>query len=520
MENPPRVRNVNLLYLFSMILVVSLGSLAQGLSLNWGLVVTEFFLILGPALLFVLISRKSPRELLRLRWPGLRTMLLCLVLGAAIWPLAALLDIISSLVFQYSPAIPPELYPRTWPAAIALLLNLTISAPICEEVLFRGLLLRAYERYGAWLGITLSGLLFAFYHMRLQGVVALIPVALVLGYVVWRADSLFAGMAVHLSYNLIGGLYLVAASMRPDMPIGGLPLVAMLPGLIVTAGVLWRLHRATIPASPPSPTRARMPHLREMWPLLLAACIYVLAAGAEFALGVVPEVFAFGQSVDLPASTWQAPKEWRYELRTELNEPAGSAHCGLTPEVQWISLKCRTEYDLGDTLNRLWLKPSGESRLDVRWRPDDLTILTADGWQIDGGRETSLRLTANMEGGLDLWKTTHGEDAELMDLPANTLLAGEWPWRVGTLAPNATYVRRATIVGPTVQSLFGLSQDPPAQAGHLLVYGAEPVAAPAGNFIAWRVTAGEQTAWFDIDDPETVVQFDDGHLIWALSEVE
>jgi membrane protease YdiL (CAAX protease family) len=516
MENAPRVRNVNLLLLFTMVLVASIGSVFQVISLNWGLLITEFVLILGPALVFLLLRRKPMKEMLRLRWPGWRLILLSLLLGFSLWPLAALLDILSSLVFGYTTPVPPQLYPRSWIAAIPLLFNLVIAAPLCEEFLFRGVVLRAYERYGAWLGIVLSALLFAFFHMRFQGVVALIPVALVLGYVVWRSNSLLAGVAVHFSYNLGAGLYLVIASLRPDTLIGALPVLAMLPALALAAAGLWLFHRQPAQVESSAGAPARLPRLRETWPLIFAALIYVVMAGFEFTMGVAPEILAFGNTIEFRSSTWQSPAVWRYELRTELNERVGEAHCRLTPGRDAIRFECESEYDASDSWMRFVQPQMGESTLAVSWSPADLGIQSAESYYLDDGVETRLDVIADDSGDLAAQWQRDGNEWTEETLTAGALLAGEWPWRVATLPLDVSYVRRAMLAAPPPEARWGRERKPAVQSSHVLVKGAEPVGTPAGNFLAWRVTAGDQTAWIDVDQPQTVVQFDDGRFTWVL----
>ena len=516
MENAPRVRNVNLLLLFTMILVAIVGSFLQVLSLNLGLLITEFVLILGPVLVFVLLRRKPVKDTLRLRWPGWRTILLSLLIGVSIWPLAALLDMISSLVFGYTTAVPPQIYPRSWIAALPLLFNLTIAAPICEEVLFRGVILRAYERYGAWMGIVLSGVLFAFYHMRLQGLIALIPVALVLGYVVWRSNSLLAGMAVHISYNLGAGLYLVIVSLRPDSLIGAVPVLAMLPALVLTATGLWLFHRQPAQVDSSASAPARFPHLRETWPLILVAMIYVVMAGLEFVIGVAPELMAFGNSIEFGASTWQSETTWHYELRTDLNERVGEAECRLTPGRDAVHFVCQSEYDVEDSLMRFAQPQEGGSALNVSWSPDDLRILTAESTYADDESMLQIQMAADASGELRVETLRDGAEWETETIDAHALLAGEWPWRMATLALDSSYARYATLVAPPSNDRAGKDWEESIEQSHVLVNGAEPVGTPAGNFLAWRVTAGEQTAWIDIDHPQTVVQFDDGLLTWVL----
>lgn len=91
------------------------------------------------------------------------------------------------------------------PTDSATWLNAILSAPLAEEVLFRGLVFRVLlERLPLWSALVVSALLFALIHLPywwLSGVVA--PAALVL-----RLGSLFAyGVFFALLYRWSGSLY-------------------------------------------------------------------------------------------------------------------------------------------------------------------------------------------------------------------------------------------------------------------------------------------------------------------------
>jgi membrane protease YdiL (CAAX protease family) len=79
---------------------------------------------------------------------------------------------------------------------------LTLIAPLAEELLFRGILQGSLERaIGHWPGILIAALAFGLLHGRLR----FIPVSLLgllIGYLVMRAHSLWAGVVAHGVNNL------------------------------------------------------------------------------------------------------------------------------------------------------------------------------------------------------------------------------------------------------------------------------------------------------------------------------
>ncbi|NUM45516.1 MAG: hypothetical protein HUU38_12500 [Anaerolineales bacterium] len=66
----PSIRSANWLYLLSMLLILTVGTFLQKTSFQWGLLGTEFFLILLPTILFLRANRLSLTGTLSLRWPG------------------------------------------------------------------------------------------------------------------------------------------------------------------------------------------------------------------------------------------------------------------------------------------------------------------------------------------------------------------------------------------------------------------------------------------------------------------
>ena len=85
-------------------------------------------------------------------------------------------------------------------------------APVIEETVFRGLLLRTFQRrLGFWLAALASSLIFAGFHLyevsTLAGAAVLCAVTFALGLtncmLVWWSGRLFAGIVVHMVFNAL-----------------------------------------------------------------------------------------------------------------------------------------------------------------------------------------------------------------------------------------------------------------------------------------------------------------------------
>ena len=245
--NSLSLKDANLLFLISMLLVITLGSLVQTWNLSLGLIATEFVLILGPALLW-LRARKIPlRAALRLKGLPPLTAVLCVALGFSTFLFSAVIEgVMAQLSGMASVPVPEGALPSGTLQSILYFIALGISAPLCEEVLFRGAIQGAYEaRRGrsAWSAVLITATLFAFYHFRLSGLPALVPVALMLGFVVWRTGSLYAGMLVHFGMNGTSAANTLAALQGRANGLGLVTLWSALGGLVAAGVILYAIHR-------------------------------------------------------------------------------------------------------------------------------------------------------------------------------------------------------------------------------------------------------------------------------------
>ena len=76
-----------------------------------------------------------------------------------------------------------------------------VIAPICEEMMFRGALLTAWEPRGSKKAIWVTAILFAGLHGSLTGLPAHLFVGVLLATLVLYTDSLYAGLIFHTVYN-------------------------------------------------------------------------------------------------------------------------------------------------------------------------------------------------------------------------------------------------------------------------------------------------------------------------------
>jgi sodium transport system permease protein len=195
------------LFVFSIVLVVTFyGTLAlqkQGIATTIAVVEYGFFLL--PALLFAQLKGYNLQETFSLRMPRWNGLVGSILIGLSAWTIAA------GLFVRLFP--PPESFTRALqkvilmedqPVPLGLLFLLVSFSPaLCEEALFRGLILSGFRRLGMWPAILVTAFLFGIAHASIYRLLPVMVLGVFLGYTVWKTRSIFAGMIVHLLNNAL-----------------------------------------------------------------------------------------------------------------------------------------------------------------------------------------------------------------------------------------------------------------------------------------------------------------------------
>ncbi len=200
----PGVRQISILYSVSVIVLVFLGARVQRNEFYSGILISEFVLILLPPLVLTLFGRYSLKKTLRLKMPRLSSLLvITLIMVLAIPSINALNQLYLLLLKMIFGSVRFNSVPgATTPEGLLVNIGvIAVSAGICEEVLFRGVIMRGLERFGPRRAVILSAFLFALWHMYLTSFLGTFLLGLLIGYFVYRTDSLISGMYAHFANN-------------------------------------------------------------------------------------------------------------------------------------------------------------------------------------------------------------------------------------------------------------------------------------------------------------------------------
>jgi sodium transport system permease protein len=181
-----------------------------------GLLAAEWLLLFLPAIGFIALGGYDPVRSMSLRRPDGVTLLGALILISGAMPLVWVLGWLQTFVLPVPWEILEgleELVTADSPGRLAwLILLLAFTPAICEEALFRGVLLGGTRELEPWRMIVLNGVVFGAFHLSFETVIRFLPTAtlgMVMAWAVWRTGSIFVGVLMHFVNN---GMIVVLAS--------------------------------------------------------------------------------------------------------------------------------------------------------------------------------------------------------------------------------------------------------------------------------------------------------------------
>lgn len=193
----------NLLLLIGSILLLTVGGMVQHNDLISGLLITEFFLVMTPAFLLALVLGANIKKEFRFNGFTFKEFWLVTVIMITLYPLAMFLNFLPNILISTLGELPqnPIQVPTDFKGFFIYLVVIAGSAGLCEEILFRGFIMRSYERLGQWKAIILSGIFFGMFHFNLQNLLGPVFLGVIIGYIVIRTNSLWMGIYAHMVNN-------------------------------------------------------------------------------------------------------------------------------------------------------------------------------------------------------------------------------------------------------------------------------------------------------------------------------
>ena len=89
----------------------------------------------------------------------------------------------------------------------ASFLSLVVLPPICEELLFRGLIFKGLKKYGKAFSVFFTGLFFALFHMSLEQFTNPLLFGMLLSCIMYKENNILYTIVMHATCNLMALLF-------------------------------------------------------------------------------------------------------------------------------------------------------------------------------------------------------------------------------------------------------------------------------------------------------------------------
>lgn len=190
--------------------VLVVGGLAPSIWLLALAVAVPTVIAAGLAMLITKLRGNGPRTDLRLYWSwrglGLGLMYgfggLFIVLPASVLYMSIVGPDANSAVGKIFGD-----YRASWSWAVVVFLIVVLVAPLCEEIVYRGLLWEAVDRrWGRWVALAVTTVVFALAHLEFTRLPLLLVVAIPVALARLHSGGLLASIVAHQVTNLLPGI--------------------------------------------------------------------------------------------------------------------------------------------------------------------------------------------------------------------------------------------------------------------------------------------------------------------------
>ena len=200
----PELGDVVLVIAVTLVAMIYIGGAIQSALGYYGTLGTQLIVLLIP-LGAAVYTKKDLRETFRLKKCGIRYVIggLLMIIGAII--VGVMLSAILGLIFPESTREASELQASlVGDSFFAMLFMVALVPAICEELMFRGYVLSAFEkRFKPTAAMLITACLFGLFHLSIVRFIVTAFLGYVLCYVAHKSRSIIPGMLMHFTNNAI-----------------------------------------------------------------------------------------------------------------------------------------------------------------------------------------------------------------------------------------------------------------------------------------------------------------------------
>lgn len=195
----------NLFFMILIIVQISGSFLLKPILRAWNLPV-YFTLILGevlflliPSIIYLIITKSSVKNTLRLNKINIPSIAIIIILGLVSQPIATFFALISSLLFKNNvTTVFTQI--KSLPLGV-LVCVMAVTPAICEEIAMRGIVFSGYKAISIKKAALITGLMFGIMHLNPVQFLYAFALGILFAYIVHITNSIFSSMICHFIFN-------------------------------------------------------------------------------------------------------------------------------------------------------------------------------------------------------------------------------------------------------------------------------------------------------------------------------
>lgn len=256
------------------------------------LLINQYVIILIPVVVYTLYKKLDIKDVFRLNGLKLIPAAIIVLLAVPVQLAGNMLNSLAIYLLQFLGRIPGNTIPapRNLKELATGIAVVALSPAICEELMHRGIMLKAYEKRGTIKAVVISSIFFGLFHFDITNLLGTTFIGIVIGYYVVRTNSIFAGMLAHFLNNFIVELLLffLPENMLPERYVRISPeelnssVNYGMIGIVAIILLLIAFNRATQSKYMPTPSissvRNDIISVVSHWPVIIFISLYVLVA--------------------------------------------------------------------------------------------------------------------------------------------------------------------------------------------------------------------------------------------------
>lgn len=152
-----------------------------------------------PLIIYTSVSKQKLRDLMPMQSLSLTSAVLVILLTLCMLPVVSLFSAIG--LFFAENNVPDAMQEFIKSPFIVTTLGIAVIPAVCEELIFRGVIMTGYKSCGIVKAVIISSLFFAIMHLNPHQFFYALPAGIFFGALVYCTNSIFASMLAHFTLN-------------------------------------------------------------------------------------------------------------------------------------------------------------------------------------------------------------------------------------------------------------------------------------------------------------------------------